>query len=117
MSKFRNKPTLDRAAAMLKALGHPHRLSIFLRLVDCCGAGRCCGTEAEYAACVGDLGADLDIAPSTLSHHVKELRQAGLIRVERNGQRVECGVDLQAVAELRTLLHQFDGVSAVAAKD
>lgn len=100
---------------MLKALGHPHRLRIFLRLIDCCAAGSCCGTEDEYAACVGELGKDLDIAPSTLSHHVKELRQAGLIRVERNGQRIECDVNTPALAQLRELLNQLDG--AAVAKD
>jgi len=97
---------------MLKALGHPHRLRIYLRLIECCGAGNCCGTEAEYAACVGELGEDLDIAPSTLSHHVKELRQAGLIRVERNGQRIECAVNTQAIAQLRDLLAQLHGAAA-----
>jgi len=115
MSKYRIIKRLDDTAVMLKALGHPHRLRIFLRLIDCCGAGNCCGTEDEYAACVGELGKDLDIAPSTLSHHVKELRQAGLIRVERNGQRIECDVNTQALAQLRELLNQLDG--AAVAKD
>jgi SAM-dependent methyltransferase/DNA-binding transcriptional ArsR family regulator len=43
--------------------------------------------------CVGDLGRDLGIAPSTVSHHVKELHHAGLIRTERKGQTILCYVD------------------------
>ncbi|MHA1112904.1 MAG: ArsR/SmtB family transcription factor [Alphaproteobacteria bacterium] len=77
------------ASQMFKALSNPHRLRLFLRLADCC-QGVCAGTGAEVRRCVGDLGADVGIAPSTLSHHLKELRRAGLIRMERNGQRVEC---------------------------
>ena len=115
MSKSRNNKRLEDAALKLKALGHPHRLRIYLRLVACCGAGDCCGTEAEYAACVGELGKDLDIAASTLSHHIKELRQAGLIRVERNGQRMTCDIDARAIGDLRDLLNELDG-AAVATK-
>ena len=44
-------------------------------------------------ACVGDLAEGLDLAPSTVSHHIKELNSAGLIQTERAGQNVECWVD------------------------
>ena len=44
-------------------------------------------------ACVGDLGAKLGIAPSTVSHHLKELRRSGLIHMERSGQKVACWVE------------------------
>jgi ArsR family transcriptional regulator len=40
--------------------------------------------------CVGDLGKDLGLAASTVSHHIKELRNSGLMQVERKGQRIEC---------------------------
>jgi ArsR family transcriptional regulator len=60
-------------------------------LISCCKPGRTCEVESERA-CVGDLGADTGLAPSTVSHHIKELRQAGLIEMKRSGQRVECWV-------------------------
>ncbi len=113
MSKSRTDKRVERTAARLKALGHPHRLRIYLRLIECCGAGSCCDTtEEQYAACVGELGANLGIAPSTLSHHFRELRQAGLIRMERNGQRIECGVDASALDELRGLLTELTAADA-----
>ncbi len=51
---------------------------------------------------MGDLGRELGISPSTVSHHLKELRAAGLIKAERRGQNIECWVDpeiLQALSE------------------
>jgi len=42
----------------------------------------------------------LNIAPSTVSHHIKELRQAGIIVVERRGKNIECWVNEEAVKVL-----------------
>jgi ArsR family transcriptional regulator len=112
MSKYRSERRIAEAAGRLKALGHPHRLRIYLRLLECCGGRPCRGTEEEVARCVGDLGQNLGISPSTLSHHLKELRGAGLIRMERNGQRVECGVDPAALRALADLLEELTAASA-----
>jgi ArsR family transcriptional regulator len=46
----------------------------------------------------------LNIAPSTVSHHIKELRQAGVISVERRGKNIECWVNEEAVQALQELL-------------
>ena len=91
-------------AEMFKALSNPNRLDIFLRLVSCCPPGTKCSSEAEARRFVGELGEELDITLSTVSHHIKELRHAGLIRVERRGKNIECWVDEQAVSELAELL-------------
>lgn len=98
-----NHRTIDenRIADLCKALSSPHRVQILLRLVECCGSA--CATDDEFAACVGTLAEGLGVSPSTVSHHIKELRHAGLIQCRRNGQRVECCVDPEA---LRTL-HEF----------
>lgn len=50
--------------------------------------------------CVGELGKDLGIAPSTVSHHIKELYRAGLIKMERRGQNVECSVNPEMLSAL-----------------
>ena len=62
-------------AAMAKAMGHPVRVRI-LRLL------------AERHACVtGDLVAELPLAQSTVSEHLRILRDAGLIQGEIEGPR------------------------------
>jgi ArsR family transcriptional regulator, arsenate/arsenite/antimonite-responsive transcriptional repressor len=95
---------LQKFSEMFKALSNPHRLEIFLRLASCCPSGSRSATEQESRRFVGELAHGLKIAPSTVSHHIKELRQAGLITVERIGKNIECRIDEQAVAELATLL-------------
>ncbi len=102
-----NSPAKDieKFADMFKALSNPHRLKIFLRLVSCCQPGTVTRIDdsfgAEGCACVGELGQDLGIVPSTISHHIKELRQAGLIRMERRGQKIECWVDPKTITALK----------------
>ncbi len=96
---------VEKFADMFKALSNPHRLRIFLRLVSCCQPGTVTSIDdsfgTEGCACVGELGQDLGIVPSTISHHIKELRQAGLIRMERRGQKIECWVDPDTINALK----------------
>lgn len=95
-----NTITTDRYAEMFKALSNPHRLKIFMRLAYCGSDGvSCCAAGTPYE-CVGDLGSNLGIAPSTISHHLKELYRAGLIKTRRQGQRIECWVDPDVIKAL-----------------
>lgn len=87
---------------MLKALSNPNRLKVFLELADCCRPGTGCTLESEEAMgrYVGELAESVDIAPSTLSHHLKELNRAGLLVMNRQGQRVQCCVVPDAIERL-----------------
>jgi ArsR family transcriptional regulator, arsenate/arsenite/antimonite-responsive transcriptional repressor len=101
MSKSSTKLELHRAAALFKVLGHPHRLAILMRLFERCGPGGCQDDDA-VAATVGELSEGLRISASTISHHLKELRQAGLITMERDGQFVQCCPNLKLAEQLKT---------------
>jgi ArsR family transcriptional regulator len=92
---------LDRFAEVFKALSNANRLKIFQRLASCCKPGTIGVIDTCETACVGELGRELDIVPSTVSHHIKELRQAGLIRTRRRGQKIECWVDPEVVDQLK----------------
>lgn len=88
-------------AESFKALSNSNRLQIFLRLLSCCTPGTVCSADSVNGFCVGELGEDLDVAPSTLSHHIKELQRAGLIKTQRRGQNIECYVDAEKVRILK----------------
>ena len=71
---------IDDAAARLEALGNPTRLQIYRALVRASKAGMP----------VGKLQAKLELAASTLSHHLKTLLVVSLISQERQATTLIC---------------------------
>lgn len=71
---------IDVAAARLEALGNPTRLQIYRALVR----------AGEAGMAVGKLQQKLNLAASTLSHHVKSLLIVGLITQERHMTTLIC---------------------------
>ena len=109
MSK-RHGEDVGRLCAMFKALSNPQRLRIFLRLASCCSGGATCEVTPEgMRRCVGDLGEDLEVSASTLSHHLKELRQAGLMKSERRGKQIDCWISEDALVELAAFFSRAKG--------
>lgn len=81
---------LDDAAARLEALGNPTRLKIYRTLVRA-------GTEGMP---VGRLQAKLDLAASTLSHHLKSLVLVGLVTQTREGTTLVCHASYDTMRDL-----------------
>jgi DNA-binding transcriptional ArsR family regulator len=79
-------------AEIFKALSDPNRLAILQALRECCGPG-CCAPEESRENTVSRIAGRFDLSLSTVSHHLKALRTAGLIRCEKRGQRVVCTPD------------------------
>jgi len=102
------KINTEQLSEMFKALGNPHRLALFHRLTRCCPPGTACSTEQAVYASIGELGKGLDIAPSTLSHHLKELNRSGLIAMKRRGKQVECWVEPATLEQLATFFMAQD---------
>ena len=110
------KEALERMASVFKALGDPTRLRIFEYLRASCGPIAVSKSgdvrpvdelRGPEGVTVGDVvyhvtGNAKD--PSTVSHHLKELRQAGLIAMERHGKHMICSVNREAVSALTAYL-------------
>ena len=84
----------------LRALSNPNRLAIFERIH---ADGLCCRTDRKGNT-VCAIAEDFHLALSTVSHHLKELRAAGLITCERHGQQVVCAINHQALHRMLALL-------------
>lgn len=86
-----------RLAQHLKALAHPARLAI-VRLL------------AERDECVcGEIVDDLPLAQSTVSQHLKALKEAGLVRGTIEGRRTCYCLDPEALSALDEDLAGFFG--------
>jgi len=83
---------LGEAARLFKALGDTTRLAILRRLRE----------QDEVCAC--DFVACCDVAQPTVSHHLKVLRQAGLVRGERRGLWIYYRIEPEAFERVRELL-------------
>ncbi len=77
----------DTTALALSALGHPARLALFRLLVR---------AEPDGLS-VNEIAAHLDIPLSTLAHHLRSLKQAGLITQTRDGRETQTRADLQTL--------------------
>lgn len=101
--------TTERLSRAFRALGHPHRLTLVRallgRAVACCSGERVDDCVLDPASCnVGELAELVEVAPSTLSHHLKELQDAGVIERAREGRFLYCRVDEELMDELATVL-------------
>lgn len=79
----------ETAADRLKALGHPVRLAIVRALAE----SSCC--------CCSDVCSRLPLAQSTVSQHLKVLKDAGLVSFRRDGVRSAYVLNPVAFAALR----------------
>lgn len=102
MSKYKSIQS-DQLIDIFKALANSHRLKIYNILTNCCTPGTSCASDEVFSCCVGDLDSQLDIAASTLSHHLKELNRAGLIDMKRDGKQVFCSVNTNRLEQLQQL--------------
>ena len=81
---------IDDAAARLEALGNPTRLKVYRALVK----------AGDSGLSVGKLQTKLDIAASTLSHHLKSMLIVGLISQERQSTTLICRANYDVMRSL-----------------
>lgn len=85
----------QRLARYAKAMGHPIRIYVLelLSKQSCCYSG--------------DLSDDLPIAKSTLSQHLKELKEAGLIKGEIEAPKIRYCINRENWKEAQMLFDEL----------
>ena len=68
------KADFSKEADLLKTIGHPHRLKIVVGL-------------AKDECCVKDIGECMELPQPVVSQHLAILRNKGIVRAERQGNR------------------------------
>lgn len=95
-------PDAAELAGAFKALADPVRLRL-LSLIASHEGGE---------ACVCDLTGEFDVSQPTISHHLKVLREAGLLTSRRRGTWVYYRVRPETLAALARLLETPSGLAA-----
>jgi DNA-binding transcriptional ArsR family regulator len=85
----------NKLASMMKALGHPARIAIIQQLI-------------KSQACIcGDLVDELGLAQATISQHLKELKNVGLIKGTIDGTSVCYCIDNKVWNQYRSMFEAF----------
>lgn len=93
---------LKQLSKVFKALSSPHRLDLYLRIkrhhnLDI-------EREKKRTCFLSTICEGLNLGAPTLSHHLKELVNAGLIEVGKDGKYVTCELNERMTAELLKVL-------------
>lgn len=86
----------------LRALADPVRLQLFSAIAS----------HAGGEACVCDISGGVDVSQPTVSHHLKVLRDAGLLTSQRRGSWVYYAVVHDSLDSLAALLTMTNSVNA-----
>lgn len=85
----------NRLAVILKALGHPARIAILQHII-----------KANACIC-GELVEELGLAQATISQHLKELKNVGIIQGNIEGVKVCYCIELKTWDLIQRELGQF----------
>lgn len=95
MAKRQDPEEITRFANMLSAMGTEPRLRIMQLLLSAHPEGMV----------VGEIGTELEIPSSTLSHHLEKLKNEGLVKVRRESTFLWYSADTQALQQLLGFLY------------
>lgn len=86
---------LQDVAKFAKVLSHPARLAILQHLAKCCTCKS------------GDIASELPLSRTTVSQHLAELRNLGLVKYEVKGVSICYEVDIEMLEQYKQALDNF----------
>lgn len=109
---------LSNYAKIFKALSNEQRLKIFMMIYkNCCApegvkvgsefrleGDACCSGKGVVEKAFTKICDCMNLSRSTISHHFKELQNAGLITCEREGQTYHCRVNEEVVNDIKDFM-------------
>lgn len=102
----RRRMSAEQMDAAFKALASQQRREILRMLATCPReSGAPCGASGEVCAC--KISERLNLAASTVSHHMGVLRGAGLVSARKEGTWVHYTLDREAIAQVASELLGF----------
>jgi DNA-binding transcriptional ArsR family regulator len=93
-----------RLVKMFKALSNPNRYRLFDEIRKSGGSS----FEEGHTCFLNTIIDKLSIGAPTVSHHLKELVNAGLVVTEKDGKFVQCRIDVGGVALLKEFVESMD---------
>lgn len=97
---------INEMALAFKALSHPNRLQIYVELLQLREKIIASGSDKDCSCPLTEFMNKLNIGAPTVSHHIKELVNAKLIWVERQGKFMTCHLNNEMREELETFFNQ-----------
>jgi ArsR family transcriptional regulator len=94
------KRDLTRQAELFKVMADPHRLRILSTIA-----------RSDEEVCVCDLTAELPLEQPTVSHHLRVLRETGLVLSERRGTWVYYRIAPRGLEKLHDAVDAIEGVA------
>ena len=85
----------NKIARIAKALAHPARIAILQQLIK------------EKTCICGQLVIEIGIAQATISQHLRELKEAGLIKGVIDGPKVCYCLDITSLKEIKAIFSEF----------
>lgn len=85
----------------MKALSNPNRLELYMEIARAHEQGFRAGSHECY---ICDIMSCLQVGAPTVSHHLKELENAGLIVTERRGKFLVAKIDEETLQEVQAVL-------------
>jgi DNA-binding transcriptional ArsR family regulator len=89
------KSDLQDVAKFAKVLSHPARLAILQHLAKCCSCKS------------GDIANELPLSRTTVSQHLQELKNLGLVKYEVKGVQVCYEVDVENLLHFKSAMDSF----------